>query len=277
MKTPLLTGILFCCLLLSTLPAVAQLASPNEAGVTLSHIQLIVNDVDAHKQFWTTVMGGRLVEHGPFTMIAFPEVFVVLEKGPPIGPSEGTVLNHFGFAYKDLAGQVARWKGQNVDVRMNANGNQGYVYGPDGARVEIAADPDLPVPFRMDHLHMNLPDIASAQAWYEKNFGGRTGQRKRNAGPGFVECSYFPDTTISFTSLGRGASSPLLPTKGRGLDHFGFEVLNLNAFVKKLQAEGVTFESLPQMIPGTRIMSAFLTDPWGNSIEITENFISAAH
>ncbi len=30
------------------------------------------------------------------------------------------------------------------------------------------------------------------------------------------------------------------------------------------------------MIRGTRIMSAFLTDPWGNSIELTEDFASAA-
>ena len=190
--------VLLCGVLLASAPAMAQFAPPNEAGVTLAHIHLIVSDVDAQKQFWTTVMGGKLIDHGPFVMIAFPEVFVVLEKGQPTGPSEGTVLNHFGFAYKDMAAQVARWKAQNVDVRVNANGAQGFVYGPESMRVEIAADPELAVPFHMDHLHMNVPDIAAVQAWYEKNFGGRTGQRKRNSGPGVVECSYFPDTTLSY-------------------------------------------------------------------------------
>jgi len=257
-------------------PVLAQFAPPNDAGVTLAQIHLIVRDVDVQKKFWTLVMGGISVDRGPFTMIAFPEVFVVLEQGEPTGPSEGSVLNHFGFAYKELASQVARWKEQGVDVRMNANGNQGYVYGPENMRVELAADPELPVPFRMDHLHMNVPDIPAVQAWYEKNFGGRTGQRKRNAGPGVVECSYFPDTTLSFNPLGRGASTPLQATKGRGIDRFGFEVKNLDPFVKKLQTDGVRFDALPQTIRGTSIRSALLTDPWGNSIELTENFASAA-
>ncbi len=264
-------------------PAGAQFAPKNESGVTLAHIHLIVSDMDAQKQFWTAIMDGKLIDRGPFTMVAFPEVFIVLEKGQPTGPSEGSVLNHFGFGYKDLPAQIARWKELKADVQVNPNGSQGYVFGPEGVRVEFAADPELPRPFRMDHLHMNVPDIPAAQAWYEKNFGGRTGQRKRNSGPGVVECSYFPDTTISFTTAGgrgRGgaaaASVPLLPTKGRGIDHFGFDVTNLSALVKKLQTNGITFDVLPQTIRGTRIMSAFLTDPWGNSIELTENFASAA-
>jgi catechol 2,3-dioxygenase-like lactoylglutathione lyase family enzyme len=275
MKLTIVAAVL-CTILLSPLPAGAQFAPPNDAGVTLGHIHLIVTDMEAQKQFWTSVMGGTLVAGGPFTMIAFPEVYVVLEIGKPTGPSEGSVLNHFGFAYKDLAAQVARWQAQHVDVRMNANGNQGYVYGPDGAHVELAADPELAVPFRMDHLHMNVPDIPAAQAWYEKTFGGRTGQRKRNAGPGVVECSYFPGMTISYNPLGRGATAPLLGTKGRGIDHFGFEVKNLNAFVARLQANGVQMDTVPHVLPNTHISSAFLTDPWGNYIEITENFSSAA-
>src|SRR4029077_13513754 len=92
----LLASILF----VST-PASAQLALPNEAGVTLSHIHLIVNDMDGQKKFWTTVMGGTLIERPLFTLIQLPEVFLVLEKGQATGPSEGTVLNHFGFAYRD--------------------------------------------------------------------------------------------------------------------------------------------------------------------------------
>ena len=33
-----------------------------------------------------------------------------------------------------------------------------------------------------------------------------------------------------------------LPMKGRTLDHIGFEVMNLEAFCKKLEASGVKFE-----------------------------------
>jgi 4-hydroxyphenylpyruvate dioxygenase-like putative hemolysin len=33
------------------------------------------------------------------------------------------------------------------------------------------------------------------------------------------------------------------PTKGRAIDHIGFEVRNLEAFVKTLQAAGMTFDA----------------------------------
>jgi catechol 2,3-dioxygenase-like lactoylglutathione lyase family enzyme len=276
MKTTFLSGALLGLILFASAPAMAQLAPPNEAGVTLSHIHIIVNDMDAQKKFWTTAMGGTLIDHGPFTMIQLPEVFLVLEKGQAIGPSEGTVLNHFGFAYKDLPAQLARWKEMNVRAETNANGHQGYVYGADGMRFEYAYDEELSVPFRMDHLHMNI-DIPAAHVWYEKTFGAPAGQRKRNAGPGTVECNFFPGMTVSMNPVGgRGAATPLLPTKGHTLDHFGFEVKDLNAFVKKLQADGVKFDVLPQTLPGTKIRSAFFTDPFGNYIELTENFVSAA-
>lgn len=268
-------ALLFAATLVAPRQAVAQFAPPNQSGVTLAHIHMIVADVEAQKRFWTTAMDGTLLEGRSATVIALPEVFLVLENGQPEAPYEGSVLNHFGFAYKDLPAQVARWREQGIRITLNQNGNQGYVYGPDGGRVEFAWNPELDVPFRMDHLHMFLSDIPAAQAWYAKHFGGVTGQRKRNAVPGMVDCSFFPGTTVSFNPLGRGATAPLAPTKGRGIDHFGFEVKDLKAFVAKLEADGVKIDMPPHVLPNTGIMSAFVTDPWGSRVEITQNFATA--
>ena len=44
----------------SITPALAQLAPPNEAGVTLGHFHLIVKDVDAQKHFWVSILGGKI-------------------------------------------------------------------------------------------------------------------------------------------------------------------------------------------------------------------------
>ena len=44
----------------------------------------------------------------------------------------------------------------------------------------------------------------------------------------------FPGTNLSFSQGKAG----LVPTKGRSLDHIGFDVKDLEAFTKKLDAQG---------------------------------------
>jgi len=58
--------------------AFAQLAPPNDAGVTLGHIHLVVKDVDAQQRFWTTMMGGTRVMNDRLAMIQFPGVYILL-------------------------------------------------------------------------------------------------------------------------------------------------------------------------------------------------------
>ena len=62
----------------------------------------------------------------------------------------------------------------------------------------------------------------------------------------------------------------LAPTKGRMLDHIGFEVRNLEAFCRKLEANGVKFDRLYRQNPGDPVATALVIDPWGTSIELTE-------
>ena len=54
------------------------------------------------------------------------------------------------------------------------------------------------------------------------------------------------------------------------LDHIGFEVNNLEAFVSSLEAKGIRIEAPIRQVPNTKLKVAFLTDPWGTSIELTE-------
>lgn len=62
----------------------------------------------------------------------------------------------------------------------------------------------------------------------------------------------------------------VVPTKGRVLDHIGFDVTNLQAFCKKLEANGVKFDVPFGKDAELGLPSAFLTDPWGTYIELTE-------
>src|SRR4030081_1107932 len=81
---------------LSSTFARAQLAPPNDFGVRLGHIHLAVKDVEAQKQFWTTVMGGPPVETGSLSMVQFPGVFIMLRQAEPAGPPAGSIVDHIG-------------------------------------------------------------------------------------------------------------------------------------------------------------------------------------
>jgi catechol-2,3-dioxygenase len=250
--------------------ASAQLAPPNDIGVALGHIHLVVKDVEAHRQFWTTALGGTLVTNGPLTLIQFPGVFIMLRQAEPAGPPTGSIVDHFGFVYKDLAAARARWKAAGVKFDVgDTNPNQGYVYAPDSEiRVEVFGDPSLPGPVSMDHIHIfpTEPDIPAMQAWYANVFGGLPGKRQRVARPGLIDCDYFHRFNVSFSP----AEDRRAPTKGRALDHLGFDVRNLDEFEKRLTAQGLKFEAPIRQVPNARTRIAFLTDPWGTYIEVTE-------
>lgn len=251
---------------LMALPASAQLAAPNSDGVRIGHIHLFVKDVDAQKKFWTETMGGTVVMNGPLMLIQFPGVYVMLRQADPTGPPAGSIVDHFGFAWKDLPSQLAKWKADGAEIEQTGNPNQGYIHGPDGIRIEFFGDPSLPTPVAMNHVHFYPVDIPAMQAWYAKTFGGVPGKRPRQSQPGWIDSDDVPGANLSF-SQGKTA---LAPTKGRSLDHIGFDVTNLDAFAKKLEAQGIKLDEGPRLAPNNTTKVAYITDPWGTRIELTE-------
>ena len=81
-----------------------------------------------------------------------------------------------------------------------------------------------------------------------------------------IEADDLPGVNLSFSP----GTNPPLPTKGRSLDHIGFEVTDLQAFVNSLEAKGIRIEAPIRQVPNTTLKVAFLTDPWGTYIELTE-------
>ena len=54
------------------------------------------------------------------------------------------------------------------------------------------------------------------------------------------------------------------------LDRIGFEVENLEAFTKQLEADGIPLTVSYRSVPALDIAIAFIKDPWGTNIELTE-------
>src|SRR5262249_52907023 len=132
--------------------------------------------------------------------------------------------------------------------------------------VEFTEDASLKTPIAFHHIHEYAPDQEATRSWYVKTFGAAAGKR------GNYPSANVPGGEVDFAK----AQQPVAPTKGRSLDHIGFEVKGLEAFCKKLQADGVTFDMAYREIPqlgGLKI--AFIVDPIGTRIELTEGL--AAH
>lgn len=85
----------------------------------------------------------------------------------------------------------------------------------------------------MNHIHFRPADIPAIKAWYVKAFGANPGRRP------CIAC-------------------------------LGFEVTSLDAFVAGLEAKGIHIEAPIRQVPGTGLKIAFLADPWGTYIELTE-------
>jgi catechol 2,3-dioxygenase-like lactoylglutathione lyase family enzyme len=134
----------------------------------------------------------------------------------------------------------------------------------DGGGSDAAADRHnrkITVPIIAHHVHLNVPEgqLAAAKEWYAAHFGGVRGKRWR------YEAVDLPGINLNFSAVPAAQA----PTRGRRLDHIGFEIANLEAFCKRLEAQGIAFDRPYSKLP-SGLGLAFLTDPWGTYIELTE-------
>jgi catechol 2,3-dioxygenase-like lactoylglutathione lyase family enzyme len=245
--------------------AVAQQAPFNEAGVTMGHWHLVSHDVAANKKIFVA-MGGTPVTRGTAEGVWFPGARVNLNLGeepPGKGGSVGSVINHVGFIVNNVQEQVTKWKAAGVPVLLGNNNrlDQAFVVTPDGVRVEILEDKSQAVPIQHEHVHFFVPEavIPEIQGWYGKIFGAKPSVRNNNP------VADVPGTQLRFNK----APQALATTKGRVLDHIGFDIVDLQGFIKKLEANGVKLDRpYTQQGPGAAL--AFITDPWGTYIELNQ-------
>ena len=241
----------------------AQYAPFNEVGVTLGHWHFASKDAEVNKKIFLG-MGGQLAP-GNAPTVLFPGMRINLTLGNSAGNggSQGSVVNHVGFIVNNVQERVAQWKAAGVPVLPGNNNrlDQAFVETPDGVRIEILEDKTQSMPIRHEHVHLFLPeaDIAPAVAWYAKTFGGKAGTR--NNAP-VVDV---PGGQMRFAK----ADSKQAPTRGRVLDHIGFDVKDHAAFVRKIEAEGIKLDEPVRKSPSGSTIT-YITDPWGTRIEIIE-------
>lgn len=253
------TAIVLTGFLISAAPVRAQLPAPNAAGVSAGHLHMMVRDPAAHKKIWVDVLGAQVVNSGSLELLKLPGIFLILSKGEPVEGSIGSTLDHTAFRVRDLAGTSAKLKAAGIKLTRD-DSLEIVADFPDKVKVEFYPAPTLAVPIEHFHVHFYAADVDALRAWYAKHFGAAT-PTATNANAMGV-----PGMSFSF----RKTDAPQAATKGRSFDHIGFEVRDLEAFTKKLAADGVVLESPMRDVPAIGLKIAFLIDPAGTRIELTQ-------
>jgi catechol 2,3-dioxygenase-like lactoylglutathione lyase family enzyme len=245
-------------------PTFAQLAPPNAAGVTMGHVHMNVADVEVQKKLWIEHFGATPLASRD-DAVKLPGMLIVFRKQAPTGGTEGTVLDHFGLKVRSLQETLAKWRAAGYEVQREFTGAEGfpnaYLMGPDQVKIELQEDKELPAKSIAYHLHYLLADPIKLRDWYAETFSMVS--RKR----GYHDTADVPGMNLTFQP---SKTPPSLGTKGRTVDHIGFEIKNLEAFCKKLESRGVKFDVPYRQIPDRKIAVAFFTDPSGVYIELTE-------
>ncbi len=250
-------------------PAHAQLSTPNAAGITFGHVHLNVADVEVHKKLFVDVFGGTFVQKGAVSLVKFPNMLIAFRQSAPVDPSQGSIVDHFGFKVRDIASMRAELEALGYEVQKEFTGVEGfpnaYVVGPDGLRLEMQQDRTLTAKAVPNHVHFFTADYAALLDWYVDTFALTKKSRGRMASTADAGT-----VNLSFTT----STKPVAATKGRTIDHIGFEVSNLDAFAKRLEARGIKLDVPLRAEPSLGLKVAFLTDPNGTYIELTEGLVA---
>jgi catechol 2,3-dioxygenase-like lactoylglutathione lyase family enzyme len=271
--------------------AVLSISAAAAAGETLvadgpvvyGHHHFNTTDMAAQKRFYVETLGGTLTTIGTndLEVITFPNVFLFFRPmQAPTGGTIGSTVNHIGFSVPDLKPVVAKLKAagytmitrDSVAATVNVvddiaaaspTTNIAFVLAPENVKVELVEVKAQAAPIQLHHVHFFGERNAEMQAWYAKTFGAAAAQQV--PGQAFMTAQ-LPGVTLSFSP----SQTPTVGTTGRALDHIGFEIKGLEAFTKKLEADGIPLTVTYRTIPALDVAIAFIQDPWGTNIELTE-------
>jgi predicted enzyme related to lactoylglutathione lyase len=268
-------------LLLANPPAAsAQISLAKDNAVVYGHHHIATTDVAAHMKFFVDALGGTRTTFGPnkLEIVKFPNVLIFFRANQkPTGGTRGTTVNHIGFSVPDIKAAVARIKAngfpmitktevaanqQVVDdiAPVNFTVSIAFALGPDDVKVELVEQKQQTTPIALHHVHFFGQQNTEMQAWYAKVFGAkpRTG--------GNFPAADLPGVALNFSP----SPDPVVGTSGHSLDHIGFEIKDLEAFCKKLEAMGIKLNVTYRKAEALGLGVAFVTDPWGTSIELNE-------
>ena len=224
----------------------AQLTEAATNPIVYGHYHLNVTSAAEHKKFWAGTLGGTPTPFANSELFKFPNVLVLMAERMPTGGTKGTTVNHIGFGVPSVRAmlETVRAAGYPIVTReelppavevvddmayiADQDTYVAFVMGPDDVKVELVENRSQTIPITFHHVHFLTPQVDESKAWYVKTFNAVPGMR------GSFQAADVPGANLTFSS----SNTPLEGTRGRSLDHIGFEVQNLEAFLQAARGAG---------------------------------------
>jgi catechol 2,3-dioxygenase-like lactoylglutathione lyase family enzyme len=240
-----------------------------------------VGDAGAHRKFWVDGLGAvPRPGVGGTEAYALSNALVLLDATTNTGGTKGTTVNHLGFQVPRLREAIERVRTAGFpmvtreeitavppeavkdDMAFNPFMETfvAMTMGPEGTKIELVENAALTVPIAIHHVHFFNPAQEEMRDWYALLFGATPGSR------GKFKTAELPGVSLTVSA----SAQPVAGTKGRVLDHVGFEVEGLDEFAGTLKEAGATLEAEDPRLGSVGIRSVFFTDPWGTRVELTE-------
>jgi lactoylglutathione lyase len=127
--------------------------------------------------------------------------------------------------------------------------------------------------YAFNHVHLKSPDPIATAEWYVKAFDFKIiSDVVRPVGDRFVKCETSNGIVVNISgsrtgeTLGEGNANA-----HHGLEHFGFDVVDIESEIKRLESLGATLIEGPIFVPeGPLAYLAFIKAPDNVRIEIIQ-------
>ena len=240
--------------------AQAETTASDVSGLFGGHMHLVVPNVAKHREIWK-LLGGVEKSSGPLKALKFPGMFILLREAEPSSPSKATTINHLGFTINDYALFKAKLQAVGAGFAQDDGESKILAELPGGVSVQMTLDANQQAPIVYSHTQLSAKNGRALRQWYVDVFGGEI-----NKAEGSTSAVILGDR-VNFLTL---PDSAPLPTQGTAIDHIGFEVADLDAFAKKMGQLDIDLDREPMCIEAINLCIAFMFDPTGTYIEVTE-------
>src|SRR5436189_1483712 len=250
----------------------AQLPAPNAAGASAGHHIIRATNLEASNKFWA-ILGAEPTALATIKLTKMPGVLLFIS-GPrgnapapptPTPGNHGTTVEFLTFKVKELNGSLAKWKDAGIEPMKEYK--ETTLLSPEGVQVRLTEDPKLATPIASDGLVMSVANAAEVSAWYTKWFGAKISRSGQDT------IGEIPGARIVFHET----KEAIAPLRGHSLALLGFEVKDIQDFVKRYQESGAKFDGngTVNTNAAAQLSVIQLTDPWGTSIEVSQGLAAA--
>ena len=227
------------------------------------HVHMAVPDPQAAAQWYHDHIGGEWVD-GRDDRLLFGRTRIMFLRGEGRRPSAGSVVDHLGFSFPDLAAKLAEVEAAGATITTPMREVEGlfklsFVDDPFGTRLELIEEPQH---LGFHHIHLRGADPAATLAWYESMFGGvRIRMRGR------LDGLLYPGNVWILVQRGE-----TFPSAEGTIDHIGWRAPEADPTLSDLTSRGAELTSEPRdmTLPNGQIRFFYVAGPEGARVELVQ-------